>query len=198
MIKELNKECKFGQSKHQAKEEARAKGENPALVSGIYSQSTYNSYLKVNKQFIGDTIRSHREVKSILGCKKYVREFLEKKEEAGLSAWTLNQYGSALAKTFHCSKNDFDYDYPSRNRADIKRCRGTSSSDYQSPEEKYAVGKLLVKATGCRRAEAMRLRKEDFRERTLVLRVQRYDVFLKHTNILQEKCTFSKNLLFYV
>ena len=33
---------------------------------------------------------------------------------------------------------------------------------------------------------------------TLVLRVQRYDVFLKHTNILQEKCTFSKNLLFYV
>ena len=166
MIKELNKECKFGQSKHQAKEEARAKGENPALVSGIYSQSTYNSYLKVNKQFIGDTIRSHREVKSIFGCKKYVREFLEKKEEAGLSAWTLNQYGSALAKTFHCSKNDFDYDYPSRNRADIKRCRGTSSSDYQSPEEKYAVGKLLVKATGCRRAEAMRLRKEDFRERS--------------------------------
>ena len=38
MIKELNKECKFGQSKHQAKEEARAKGENRALVSGIYSQ----------------------------------------------------------------------------------------------------------------------------------------------------------------
>ena len=86
MIKELNKECKFGQSKHQAKEEARAKGENPALVSGIYSQSTYNSYLKVNKQFIGDTIRSHREVKSILGCKKYVREFLEKKEEAFVRA----------------------------------------------------------------------------------------------------------------
>ena len=103
MIKELNKECKFGQSKHQAKEEAKARGENPALVSGIYSQSTYNSYLKVNKQFISDTIRSHREVKSILGCKKYVREFLEKKEEAGVSAWTLNQYGSALAKTFHCS-----------------------------------------------------------------------------------------------
>ena len=33
---------------------------------------------------------------------------------------------------------------------------------------------------------------------TLVLRVQRYDVFLKQANILQEKCTFSKNLLFYV
>lgn len=164
-IKELNKECKFGQSKYHAKEEARAKGENPALVSGIYSQSTYNSYLKVNKQFIKDTLSFHREVKNIEHCKKYVNEFLERKEEAGCSAWTLHQYGSALAKTFHCSKNDFGYEYPSRNRADIKRCRGTSSSDHQSPEEKYAVGKLLVKATGCRRAEALRLRKEDFRDR---------------------------------
>lgn len=165
MIKELHKECKFGQSKYQAKEEAKARGENPALVTGIYSQSTYNSYLKVNKQFIDYAIRNHREVKGLVACQKYVKEFLERKEESGASAWTLNQYGSALAKTYHCSKNDFGYDYPSRNRADIKRSRGTSSSDHQSPEEKYVLGKTLVKATGCRRAEAMRLRKEDFRER---------------------------------
>lgn len=136
-IKELNKECHFGQSKYEAKQQAKASGKNPALVSGIYSQATYNSYLKVGKQFIADTISNHREVKALGDCRKYVKEFLEKKEEAGVSAWTLHQYGSALAKIYHCSKNDFDYDYPARNRADIKRCRCTSSSDYRSPEEKW-------------------------------------------------------------
>lgn len=164
-IRELNKECHFGQSKYEAKQQAKANGRNPALVSGIYSQATYNSYLKVGRQFIADTIRNHSEVKSLQGCRKYVKEFLEKKEEAGASAWTLNQYGSALAKIYHCRKNDFEYDYPARNRADIKRCRGTSSSDYRSHGEKWNKAKMVIKATGCRRMEALRLRKEDFRER---------------------------------
>lgn len=44
-IKELNKECHFGQSKYEAKQQAKANGRNPALVSGIYSQATYNSYV---------------------------------------------------------------------------------------------------------------------------------------------------------
>lgn len=76
-IRELNKECHFGQSKYEAKQQAKANGKNPALVSGIYSQATYNSYLKVGRQFIADTIRNHSEVKSLQGCRKYVKEFLE-------------------------------------------------------------------------------------------------------------------------
>lgn len=164
-LKELQKECHFGQSKYEAKEAARKAGENPATVKGIYSQATFNSYSKVAKLFIKDTIAHHREVKTLEDCKKYVPEFLERNEERGLSAWTLALQGSALGRMYHCSKNDFDFKYPSRNRADIIRSRGTNSSDYRYPEEKWDNARLIFKATGCRRMEALRLRKEDFRER---------------------------------
>lgn len=164
-LKELQKECHFGQSKYKAKEAARLAGENPATVKGIYSQATFNSYSKVAKHFIKDTIAHHREVKTLDDCKKYVPEFLERNQERGLSAWTLALQGSALGRMYHCSKNDFDFKYPSRNRADIIRSRGTNSSDYRYPEEKWDNARLIFKATGCRRMEALRLRKEDFRER---------------------------------
>ena len=96
--------------------------------------STYNSYVKVCKQFIADTIANHKEVKTFKDCKKYVTEFLQNKEDAGASAWTLAQYGCALASAYNCGKNDFNYDYPVRHRANIKRSRGVNSSDYRYPE----------------------------------------------------------------
>ncbi len=163
-LKELNKQKKFGESKFEAKQAARKAGENSATVRGIYSTVTFYSYVRVCKQFIAETIASHKEVKTFKDCKKYVPEFLQDKEDKGLSAWTLAQYGSALASAYNCRKNDFGYDYPVRHRADIKRCRGVSSSDYRHPEERWDTAKMVLKATGCRRTEALRLRKEDFRE----------------------------------
>lgn len=163
-LKELNKQKKFGESKFEAKQAAKKSGESAATVRGIYSTNTYNSYVKVCKQFIADTIANHKEVKTFKDCKKYVTEFLQNKEDAGASAWTLAQYGCALASAYNCGKNDFNYDYPVRHRANIKRSRGVNSSDYRYPEERWDKAKLILKATGCRRAEALRLRKEDFRE----------------------------------
>ena len=163
-IKELKKETHIGESKHELKEQAKAKGENPAAIRGIYSSATYNSYLKVAKQFVSDTLSNHgKNIRNLSDCKQYVPEFLESRQSNGVSAWTLAQYGSALGSMYHCSKNDFNFTYPSRNRADIKRCRGENSSDYKYPEEKWNIAKLIIKATGTRRLEALRLRKEDFR-----------------------------------
>lgn len=161
---QLNKQKKFGESKYKAKKEAKSKGESAKTIRGIYSSTTYNSYMKVCKQFISYIIANHREVKKFADCKKYVPEFLHDKEVKGASAWTLSQYGSALASAYNCRKNDFDFDYPARSRADIKRCRGITSSDYRHPEERWDTAKMILKATGCRRTEALRLRKEDFRE----------------------------------
>ena len=162
-IKQLNKQKKFGESKFDAKKAARQSGESTA-VRGIYSTATYNSYVKVCKQFITETLANHREVKNFADCRQYVAEFLQAKEEQGVSAWTLGLYGSALASAYGCGKKDFDYNYPVRSRANIKRCRGISSSDYRHPEEKWDTAKLILKATGCSRMEVLRLRKEDFRE----------------------------------
>ena len=62
-IKQLNKQKKFGESKFDAKKAARQSGESTA-VRGIYSSATYNSYVKVCKQFITETLANHREVKN--------------------------------------------------------------------------------------------------------------------------------------
>lgn len=162
-LKNLKKQCKFRQSKHADKIAAREQGKTNT-VRGIYSTNSYNSYVKVCKQFINVTLKNHPEVHNLDDCRQYVEEFLEDKQKADCSAWTLHAYGSALGSMYNCSKKDFDFIYPSRNRADVKRCRGTSSSDYRSPEERWDGVKMILKATGCRRMESLRLRKEDFRE----------------------------------
>lgn len=168
-LNNLQKQTRYGQSKHlakeQAKEEAKKAGEKVRAIKGIYSTRTYNSYAKVCRQFIQETLKTHPEVKTFDDCRPYVEEFLESKKDNDASAWTLHQYGSALASAYDCSKKDFNFEYPERSRASIKRCRNEHSSDYRYPEERWDKAKILLKATGCRRMEALRLRKEDFRER---------------------------------
>ncbi|MCI9200326.1 MAG: hypothetical protein HFI03_07890 [Lachnospiraceae bacterium] len=168
-LQNLQKQTKYGESKYEAKkkarQEAKEKGEYFREVRGIYSTTTYESYKKVCKQFVATVVKEHKEVKNFNDCRKYVEEFLQDKIDKGCSAWTVSQYGSALACAYDCRKNDFDIVYPTRSRADIKRCRGINSSDYRYPEEKYDTIKMVLKATGCRRMEVLRLRREDFRER---------------------------------
>ena len=94
-IKQLNKQKKFGESKFDAKKAARQSGESTA-VRGIYSTATYNSYVKVCKQFITETLANHREVKNFADCRQYVAEFLQAKEEQGVSAWTLDRKSTRL------------------------------------------------------------------------------------------------------
>lgn len=167
-LNNLQKQTRYGQSKHLAKEkareEAKKKDERIREVKGIYSTNTYKSYSKVCKQFIQNTLKAHPDVKTFDDCRPYVEEFLESKKEKDVSAWTLHQYGSALASAYNCSKKDFNFEYPERSRANIMRCRNEHSSDYRYPEERWDEVKMLLRATGCRRTEALRLRKEDFRE----------------------------------
>lgn len=63
----------------------------------------------------------------------------------------------------HIHKNDFGVQLPTRSRANVIRCRGINSSDYRYPEERWDTIKMVLKATGCRRMEVLRLRREDFR-----------------------------------
>lgn len=187
-LNNLQKQTKYGQSKHLAKEkareEARKTGEKVKEVRGIYSTRTYTSYAKVCKQFIQETIKAHPSVRTFDDCRPYVEEFLESKSEKDVSAWTLHQYGSALACAYGCSKNDFAFIYPERSRADIIRCRNEHSSDYRYPEERWDKAKMLIKATGCRRMEALRLRKKDFRER----KDGNLEVFKRGKNNIERWC----------
>lgn len=168
----LKSQTKFGQSKHQAKvnarEECRKQNKPYTTIHGIYSTSTLHNYNKICSMFTKWIMDNHRnEVRTYADCQKFAAEWLEEKESKGLSAWSLNLYGSALASSFNgISKHDLGYSYPSRERKDITRNRNDNlSGEYKTRRQRDAY--VMLKATGCRRTELLRLRKEDFRPQVI-------------------------------
>ncbi|MCH5337997.1 MAG: hypothetical protein J1E03_04385 [Acetatifactor sp.] len=165
----LQNQVRFGQSKHkdkiEAKEKCRRENKPYEAPKGIYSTRTLNNYDSVCEQFTSWVLENHRhEVKSYADCQKFAADWLKAKEEKGLSAWSLHLYGAALAASFGgISKNDLGYTFPARERKNIIRNRNDNlTGEYATKRQRDAY--IMLKATGCRRAESLRLRKEDFRE----------------------------------
>lgn len=168
-ISELKKECKFKESKHyakqQAREEAQKNHEEYKQVRGIYSTRTYNDYCDSIRIFTNYIVKNHSEVKNMEGCKMYIPEYIEHLREKGLSEWTVHKYAYALRSAYHSEISDLGITLGERRRADVIRCREAAESVERNNEKNLPMI-TLIKATGCRRAEVLRLRKEDFRERT--------------------------------
>lgn len=165
----LKSQTKFGESKHKAKVNAREKcrqNNKPyETIHGIYSTSTLQNYDGVCKRFVQWILDNHKnDVRTYADCKKFAAEWLEAKESDGLSAWSLGLYGSALASSFGgISKNDLGYSFPCRERKNIVRNRNDDmSGEYATARQRTAY--TMLKATGCRRREILRLRKADFRK----------------------------------
>lgn len=167
---ELDKEVKFGESKQVAKDKAKDKAEKEnqpyEQVKGIYGKSTYTTYLKQCTTFVRWCMENHKnDIRNLSDCKQFVGDYLREKEYEDCSAWTIHTYFSAIARMYHTTMKEFDYDCPSRKRANIKRCRGLHSSDYMSPQDRYKDIKFVIAATGCRRMELLRLRPEDIKQK---------------------------------
>lgn len=165
----LQKQVRFGESKHKdkikAKEQCRRENRPYEAPKGIYSTKTLNNYDMVCEQFTKWVLENHRhEVKKYADCQKFASEWLQSKEDKGLSAWSLHLYGAALACSFGgISKNDLGYSFPARERKNIVRNRNDNlTGEYSTQRQRDAY--TMLKATGCRRAEVLRLRREDFRE----------------------------------
>lgn len=168
-INEVKKETRFGESKHEAKQknrqEAKRNHEKYEQVKGIFSRKTYNDYCSSLKVFTNYIVKNHSEVKNIEQCKRYIPEYVDYlRDEKGLSEWTVHTYIYALRAAYHCEVRDLDVTLKTRSRADVIRCRDAADSAYRQ-EERYRDTINMVKATGCRRMEILRLRKEDFREK---------------------------------
>lgn len=166
----LKAQTHFGESKHKDKLQEREKyrKENlpaPKAIRGIYSTKTLKDYSFVCDQYIDWVLKNYRkEVKNYADTQKYAAEWLQLKEDAGLSAWSLHLYGSALAASYGgISKNDLGYSFPARERRNVTRNRNDDmSGEYRTERQRNAY--KMLKACGCRRMEALRLRKRDFRE----------------------------------
>lgn len=165
----LQSQTKFGESKHQAKIKAKEECQNQSrpysTIHGIYATTTLKNYDKICSRFVSWIIANHRnDVRTYADCQQFAAEWLNEKETEGLSAWSLALYGSALASSFGgISKNDLGYVFPKRERKNIFRNRNDNmSGEYSTKRQRDAY--VILKATGCRRREALRLRKEDFRQ----------------------------------
>ena len=167
-IIELKKETKFGESKHKAKEQARNEAaknhEKIKQVKGIYSHRCYEDYKKSVGTYVNWVCKNHSEVKNMEQAKRYVPEYIDGLRQRGLSEWTIHAYSYALVSAYHCEISDLGITLGTRSRADVIRNRDAADSALRN-DERYEKFVDLAKATGARRMELLRLRKEDFRER---------------------------------
>lgn len=168
-IIELKRETKFGESKHRAKEQAREEAirnhSNFKQVRGIYSHRCYDDYKKSVGTYVNWVCKNHSEVKNIEQARRYIPEYVDELRDKGLSEWTIHSYAYALRSAFHCEISELGITLGTRSRADVIRNRDAQDCALRN-DERYEKVVTLAKATGARRMELLRLRKEDFRERT--------------------------------
>ena len=158
---------RFGQSKKEAREIvrfiARIRGIPLAQMplDGIFSRNTYITYLRQGGYFIKWIRKAHPEVKTLADCYKYVKEYLEMAKDRGDTAPTLRTMGCALAKIYDCQSKEFGFDFP------IRRPENRTRSLYPAKFDtfmaaNYACEIEFLQNTGLRRAEAQKLRVNDF------------------------------------
>lgn len=139
----LDDKLRIGTSKYADKLAGTAAG-------GIYSWSTYKSYLKHGTYF-ARWARSERGCRTLEEARPYVDEWIQSRVAQGLSAWSIKLEVAALNKVYGgdlCITKT-----PSRHRADITRSRGSAVRDKGFSASRNAEFVEFCKATGLRRSE---------------------------------------------
>ena len=135
----------FGESKTTAKNDGTTSNK-------IFSFSTYASYYRCCQDFIKYIKITHPDVTTLTKAQKYVNEYLQKKVDANLSAWTVSLYTSALCKLYQISATDKNrFHPPTRHRSDIQRSRGHTRSDRHFSEKNHSELVDFCRGTGFRR-----------------------------------------------
>lgn len=166
----LSQNDKRGQSKHTAKQAARAEAQRThtsyTQITGLYATSSYSTYVKqalVALRWIADRYGCKR----LEECRPYLPAYYAEMQERGLSAWTVRTRVYAL-----CSVYGADYatlfgveNLPARHRAAIKRGRQISASDSRHHTPEQEAVRTIARACGARRGGILGLTAEDLVER---------------------------------
>lgn len=166
----LSQNDKRGQSKHTAKQAARAEAQRThtsyTQITGLYATSSYSTYVKqalVALRWIADRYGCKR----LEECRPYLPAYYAEMQERGLSAWTVRTRVYAL-----CSVYGADYatlfgveNLPARHRALIKRGRQISASDSRHHTPEQEAVRTIARACGARRGGILGLTAEDLVER---------------------------------
>ncbi len=163
----LYNQCRFGESKHKAKQQEKVKckasGErwNPSKVPGVFSGGSMQTYIKQSKYFAEWLMKNHPDIKDINTAKKFVNEYLVYRINREETADSLNTYRSTLRKLYQDDKLAGDIKFPRRLQDEISRSRGPKVSDKEFSEERNQDFVKFCKATGCRRSEIKILQIKD-------------------------------------
>lgn len=166
----LSQNDKRGQSKHTAKQAARAEAQRThtsyTQITGLYATSSYSTYVKqalVALRWIADRYGCKR----LEECRPYLPAYYAEMQERGLSAWTVRTRVYAL-----CSVYGADYatlfgveNLPARHRAAIKRGRQISASDSRHHTPEQEAVRTIARACGARRGGILGLTAEDLLSR---------------------------------
>ena len=169
----LNSLMRIGESRHKAKEEVREQyrkengGKNPpataVIVPTIHSIQTRKVYGEHCHNFIEWCQDNGKGGKyaTLERLQPFAVEYLEAKEAEGLSAYSLASMRSALAKLYG---EQIDYKAPPALANNIRKSRETAKRDARFSEARNADLVTVAKATGGRRSDLAKLKKENFIE----------------------------------
>lgn len=172
---------RFGESKFEAKQAARAVGSGPVRLDGIYSFSTARAYQRECMRFAGYVAEKSPAGRftTLEGAYAYAREYVAQlNADAANSAYSVKLARAAIAKMYGVAGSELG-ETRQRSRAEISRGRHRTvisektgkvikNHSVRSGRFSEAKHKDLVefaKATGLRREELRRLRGDRLVER---------------------------------
>jgi integrase len=158
---------KIGESRHQAKAELRAELGNQyrfeTPVPGIHSFETRRTYQKASLRFVRWCVEQKyvSRYETLENTKPLVEAYMQAREDAGMSVYTLKTERSALGKLFG---ETMDFKLPARTPDKITRSRNAAEMDKHFSEKRNRDLITMALATGGRRDDIARLRVSDFVE----------------------------------
>lgn len=155
----------FGDSKTEDKKYDR-EHDTDTVSDKIYSFSTYKTYWKHIKYFLGYVRNHYPECKKLDKAQKYVAEWLQTRVDEGKSAWTIQTEAAALDKLYGIKKDDPQrFQPPRRKKEDIVRSRGIKVRDAHFSEKKNEELVNFCKGCGFRRNVLEKLKGNDLYDR---------------------------------
>lgn len=159
----LKNKIAFGESKHADKTNQNLSF--GASTYKIYSYSTYNTYLKECTAYAKWLLEEKgiKKIDDINKTEQYVKEYLQYRQEQGISIFTLKMERSALGMLY---SKPIEFELPARDSKNITRSRNSVEGDKHYAEDgKYKDVFILGKGTGGRRADLLKLTVNSFVEK---------------------------------
>jgi len=169
VIEHMKDISRIGESKHQAKQEEKARckreGEawNPSKVPGIFSYCTFQTYKSQCMRFIEYVKNNYPGINRMSKITpEHVNEYMRSLKDKNRSPWTIQTAAASISKVFDIRTTE---ELPKRNLDDISRSRGNREHDKHIDLSKYQKHIDFAEGCGCRREGLSKVRPQDIKER---------------------------------